>query len=105
MAETELAPLKAQLAELLLLEHMARKCWGARPAPYFRRTGEQFAAVLAASRAEYLATVADDLSNPAKPGSMNSMPAQGRSGGLPAVFDGDEDGALVVEDEEVVILD
>ncbi len=73
--------------------------------PYFRRHGAALAALAQDARGAYLAERAREVGDPSRPGSMNGMPVRGRAGGLPAVFDGDEDGAVRLSDDEVVVLD
>jgi hypothetical protein len=73
--------------------------------PYFRRQGAALAAAAPDARAALLRERARDVGDPSRPGSMNGMPLPGRSGGLPAVFDGDAAGVLHVSDDDVVELD
>ena len=83
----------------------AIRSFQARVAAYFRGQGAALAALPAARRAAFLRDRCRDVGDPSCAGSMNAMPSKGRSGGLPAVFDVDDDGALHVSDDEVVVLD
>ena len=92
------------LAELLLLERQALRLFREserKVSSYFRRAAAQLAALPdgAAARAAMLRDRVREVNG------MYSMPPAGRSGGLPLVFDGDDDGALVVSDDDVVVLD
>ena len=107
LSDDELRALLQPLAELLLLERQALRAYAQQVVPYFRRT----AALLAATpgggdaRLKWLQERVREVGDPSRPGSMNGMPVRGRAGGLPAVFDGDDDGALVLSDSDVVVLD
>ena len=107
LSDAELRALVQPLAELLLLERQALRAYAQQVVPYFRRT----AALLAATpgggdtRLKWLQERVREVGDPSRAGSMNGMPVRGRAGGLPAVFDGDDDGALVVSDSDIVVLD
>ena len=107
LSDDELRALLEPLAEILLLERTALKSYAQQVVPYFRRQAAALAAMPGgtAARAKMLAERVSELMDPARPGSMNGMPPKGRSGGLPAVFDGDEDGALCVSDSDVLVVD
>ena len=134
LSDDELRALLEPLAEILLLERTALKSYAQLVVPYFRRQAAALAAMPggAAARAKMLAERVSELSDPTRLGSMNGafallghraarvrfaysalhplcyppgMPPKGRSGGLPAVFDGDEDGALCVSDSDVLVVD
>jgi hypothetical protein len=105
LTDDELSSLFAPLAELLLLERQALRAYGERVKPYFRRAGAGLAAAAAPGRAAFLAARTREVGDPTVPGSMNGMPPPGRSGSLPAVFDGDEEGALHVSDGEADVVE
>ena len=107
LSDDELRALLEPLAELLLLERQALRSYPVQAAPYFRRQAAALAALPGgtAARAKMLRDRVREVGDPSVAGSMYGMPPKGRSGGLPAVFDGDEDGALVLSDSDVVVLD
>ena len=107
LTDDELRALLEPLAELLLFERQALHSYKQAVVPYFRRIAAQLAATPAAARAAQLRERVREVGDPTCTGSLNALPAPGRAGGsLPAVFDGDEDGALVLSDgDDVVVLD
>lgn len=104
LSEAEASALRAPLSELLLLEHRARKAYDQQPARYFSRAGAQFADTQPPAREAFLLQRVDEVGNPSRPGSMYGMPLRG-SGGLPDVFSGDAEGALVIDDDVVDLVD
>ena len=105
LSDDDLSAVFAPLAELLLLERQAARAYGERVKPYFRRAGAGLAAAAPGARAAFLAARTREVGDPSVPGSMNGMPPPGRSGSLPAVFDGDEEGALHVSDSEADVVE
>ena len=123
--------LRLPLAELLLVEKNAARCYGAAIRAFFAHAAARLAAAPPPSRPALLASTLEEVASPARPGSMYSacflccgkartelrisfaicsppppaagMPGRGRAGGLPTCFDIAADGSTIIEDDTIVI--
>jgi hypothetical protein len=102
--EASLLALQPELAPLLILEHQARKSYKDAVLPFWRRLGAALALLPSESRAAFLTAKAAAVGDPSVRGSMFGLPLPGRDGGVPAVFSTDASGAMLLEDEEEVVL-